>query len=136
MITDPISDLIIRLKNGSDADKTVVEVPYSRFAENVAHALKKAGYVRSVENAGKDFKKSLEINLTYFEAAAGSGRQARIHGVERLSKPSRRMYWKCSDIRSYRSGYGNAFLSTPKGVLSDAEARKAKVGGEVLFRIW
>jgi small subunit ribosomal protein S8 len=131
MVTDLISDLIIRLKNASDAKKPVVEMPYSKFAENVAHALKKAGYVESVDTTGKLFNRSLQIGLLYFD-----GIGARIHGVDRISKPSRRVYQKSQDIRTYRSGFGHTFLSTPKGVLADEEARKLKVGGEVLFKIW
>jgi small subunit ribosomal protein S8 len=131
MITDPISDLIIRIKNGSDANKTTIEVVYSRFAESVAHALKKAGYLASVEKKSrKTFSNGLELGLVYFNGTP------RIHGVERISKPSRRMYQKASDIRMYRSGFGNTFLSTPKGVMADVEAKKNKVGGEVLFKIW
>jgi small subunit ribosomal protein S8 len=131
MITDPISDLIIRIKNGSDANKPTVEVVYSKFAESVAHALKKAGYLTSVEKKGKKtFANGLELGLVYFNGTP------RIHGVERISKPSRRMYQKASDIRMYRSGFGNTFLSTPKGVMVDVEAKKNKVGGEVLFKIW
>lgn len=131
MVTDPISDLIIRLKNGSDAKKTVVSVPYSKFVDNVAHALKKAGYVESVEKKGKDLDRTIEIGMLY---VPGSG--ARIHGVDRISKSSRRVYQKAVDIRTYRSGFGNTFYSTPKGVLTDIEAKRIKVGGEVLFKIW
>jgi small subunit ribosomal protein S8 len=130
MVTDPISDLIIRLKNGSDAKKLSVLVSYSKFAENIAHALKKAGYVTTIEKKGKPFTRELEIGLVYFETGA------RINGVERVSKPSRRVYMKSGDIRMYRSGFGNTFLTTPKGIMTDAEARKNKVGGEVLFKIW
>ncbi|MFA6554698.1 MAG: 30S ribosomal protein S8 [Candidatus Paceibacterota bacterium] len=130
MVTDPISDLIIRLKNGSDAKKPSVTVLYSKFAENVAHALKKAGYIGSIEKKGKIFTKELEIGLIYFQTGA------RINDVERISKPSRRIYMKSSDIRMYRSGFGNTFLTTPKGIMTDVEARKNKVGGEVLFKIW
>ncbi len=131
MVTDPISDLIIRLKNGSDAKKPIVSVPYSKFAENIAHALKKAGYVESVEKKGKDLVKTLEIGMLY---VPGSG--ARIHGVDRISKSSRRVYQKAEDIRTYRSGFGNTIYSTSKGVLTDMEAKRTKVGGEVLFKIW
>jgi len=130
MVTDPISDLIIRLKNGSEAKKPFVLISYSRFAESVAHALKKAGYVAGIEKKGKPFSREIEVGLVYFETGA------RIHGVERVSKPSRRVYMKSSDIRMYRSGFGNTFLSTPKGIMTDVEARKNKVGGEVLFKIW
>ncbi|MCX6715826.1 MAG: 30S ribosomal protein S8 [Candidatus Taylorbacteria bacterium] len=131
MVTDPISDLIIRLKNGSNAKKPIVSVPYSKFVENVAHALKKAGYVESVEKKGKDFDRTVEIGMIY--AVPGG---ARIHDVERISKSSRRVYQKATDIRTYRSGFGNTFYSTPKGVLTDMEAKRIKVGGEVLFKSW
>jgi len=130
MVTDPISDLIIRLKNGSDAKKSSVSLLYSKFALNVAHALKKAGYVGNIEKKGKIFTKEIEVSLVYFETGA------RIHGVERISKSSRRVYMKSGDIRMYKSGFGNTFLSTPKGIMTDIEAKKNKVGGEVLFKIW
>lgn len=131
MVTDPISDFIIRLKNGSLAGKATVEVSYSRFAENIAHALKKAGYLSSVEKKGKPFTRSLTLGLVYFDNT-----MPRVTDVERVSKPSRRIYQKYSDIRTVRSGFGNIFLSTPKGVLVDQEAKRMKVGGEVLFKIW
>ncbi len=131
MVTDLIGDLIIRLKNASDAKKPTVVMPYSKFADNVAQSLKKAGYVESVTTEGKLFSRMLVIGLMYYD---GSG--ARIHGVDRISKPSRRVYQKSSDIRTYRSGFGNTFLSTPKGIMADEDARKNKVGGEVLFKIW
>jgi small subunit ribosomal protein S8 len=131
MVTDPISDLIIRLQNASFAGKSSVSVTYSKFGENVAHALKKAGYVSSVEKKGKPFTRELVLGLIRFDVVG-----ARIHGVERISKPSRRMYQKSTDIRTYRSGFGNTFFSTPKGVLVDQDAKKMKVGGEVLFKIW
>jgi len=130
MVTDPISDLIIRLKNGSDAKKPSVMVSYSKFTENIAHALKKAGYIGNIEKKGKPFTRELEVSLVYF--ATGP----RINGVERVSKSSRRVYLKSGDIRMYRSGFGNTFITTPKGVMTDVEARKNKVGGEVLFKIW
>ena len=130
MITDPISDLIVRLKNGSDARKSSVEIFHSKFAEKVAHAMKKAGYVSSIEKKNKSINR-LEIGLVYLENG-----EPRIHGVERLSKPSRRIYRKSGEIRTYKSGFGNSFLSTPRGVLVDMDAKKHKVGGEILFRIW
>jgi len=130
MVTDPISDLIIRLQNASFAGKPSISVGYSKFVDNVAQALKKAGYVASIEKKGKPFTSELILGLVYFDTGS------RIHGVERISKPSRRVYLKYGDIRMYRSGFGNTFLSTPKGVLVDQDAKKQKVGGEVLFKIW
>ena len=131
MVTDQISDLIIRLKNGSKARKAVVVMPYSKFTENVAHTLKKAGFISSVEKEGKLFDRTLKLGMIY-TAADG----ARIHDVERISKPSRRVYCRSTDLRIYRSGFGNTVLSTPKGVLVDGDAKKENVGGEVLFKIW
>ena len=130
MITDPVSDLIIRLKNASDAKKAVVDVTYSKLAENILHALKKSGYVAAIEKKGKPFTTDLTTALVYFDGTP------RINGVERVSKPSRRLYQKASDIRSFKSGFGNIFLSTSKGILPDHEAKKFKVGGEILFKIW
>ncbi len=128
MVTDPISDLIIRIKNGSDAGKTVVVVQDSKFAENVAHLLKKAGYLSSVEKDKEN--KELLLGLVYFND------EPRVHGVQRISKLSKRMYQKARDIRSFKSGYGNVIYSTPKGILTDTDAKKMKVGGEILFKIW
>jgi small subunit ribosomal protein S8 len=90
--------------------------------------LKKAGYLRSVEKSKT--KREIELGLVFFDG------EPRIHGVERLSKPSRRLYQKASDIRSVRSGFGNLVLSTSKGVMTDMEAKKLKLGGEILFKIW
>lgn len=128
MVTDPVSDLIIRIKNGSDAKKASVVVLSSKFVENVAHILKKAGYLSSVEKSKT--KREIELGLVYFDG------EPRIHGVLRLSKPSRRLYQKASDIRSFRSGFGNLVLSTSKGVMTDMDAKKQKLGGEILFKIW
>jgi len=128
MVTDPIADLIVRLKNASDVKKPVVSVFQSKLVESIAHALKKAGYITAVEKNKKT--NQLELGITYFD------NEPRIHGVERISSSSRRIYQKASDIRVFRSGFGNIFLSTPKGILMDMEAKKLKVGGEVLFKIW
>lgn len=128
MVTDPISDLIIRLKNASDVKKPSVIVSQSKLAENIAHALKKNGYLSSVEKNNKTHE--LNLGIVYFDDTP------RIHGVERISKSSRRIYLKANDIRVFRSGFGNSFLSTPKGIMIDMDAKKHKVGGEVLFKIW
>lgn len=128
MITDPIANVITRIKNASDARKVSVCVPHSKLVENVAHALKKAGYLSSVQ-ADKNAH-TLELGIVHFDNSP------RINGVERISKSSRRIYQRASDIRVFRSGFGNTFLSTPKGIMVDMDAKKHKVGGEVLFRIW
>jgi len=128
MVTDPVSNLIIRIKNASDAKKALVVVPETKLVENIAHALKKTGYISSVTK-NKDTHE-LELGIVYFDG------NPRINGVERISKSSRRIYMKAGDIRVFRSGFGNTFLSTPKGIMVDMDAKKLKVGGEVLFKIW
>jgi small subunit ribosomal protein S8 len=128
MVTDPISDFIIRLKNSSDAKKTSVTVIASKLTENIAHVLKKAGYISSVEKSKT--KRELELGLIYFDGTP------RINGVERVSKPSRRLYQKSSDIRTFRSGFGNTVFTTSKGIMIDVDAKKSKLGGEILFKIW
>lgn len=130
MVTDPIADFIVRIKNASDAGKATVTIPYSILKENIAHALAKGGYITTIETNGKKIGKTLEIGIAYM------GSEARVHGIDRISKPSRRIYQKSKDIRMFKSGFGNIVLSTPQGILLDNDAKKAKVGGEVLFKIW
>jgi small subunit ribosomal protein S8 len=137
MVTDPISDFITRIKNGSDARKEIVSMPYSAYKEAIAHVLMKAGYLTSVEKKGKKVGVTLEVGLAYIGGTAHDATATpRVQGVNRISKPSRRLYQKASDIRVFKSGFGNTLFSTPKGILTDVEAKKLKVGGEILFKIW
>lgn len=127
MVNDPISDLLVRLQNASRVGKTHVLVPFSRMKMAVAEVLAKEGYVAEGV-AKKNF--SLHIPLNYKD-----GRPA-IEGIKRLSKPSRRTYLGVRDVRPVKRGHGLLVLSTPKGVMSGAQAREARVGGEALFEIW
>ncbi len=140
MVTDPIADFITRVKNASDANKAVVCMPHSLLKESIAHVLAKAGYLKLVESKGKKSEKTLEVTLSYIAAPASQGANVAgepvVHGVQRVSKSSRRIYQKAKDIRPFRNGFGNVVLSTPKGIMLDVDARKQKVGGEVLFKVW
>lgn len=127
---DSISHLIIQLKNASRAGKDVVSLPHSKFAESVAEALARKGFVKPPVKKGKAVQKTLEIGIIY------NGTQPRITDVKRLSKPSKRLYRGYNEIHQVKQGYGSTFVSTPKGILSDDEVRKQKVGGEILFQIW
>ncbi len=131
MITDPISDLITRIKNASDRGLPSIVLPYSKFKEGVAKILAKEGYVKAAEPKGKKINKYLEVELLYSE-----DKTPRITGITRVSKLSRRVYTKAKDLRVFHSGFGSIILSTPKGILTDKDAKKEKVGGEVLFKIW
>ena len=131
MITDPVGDLIIRLKNAGAIRKESVSVPFSNFKLAIAEKLKDAGFVSAIEKKGKKVKKTLEITLKYNEAGMHA-----IAGVKRISKPGRRMYKSVHEIHAVRYGHGSLMLSTPQGIKTDKEARKDKVGGEALFEIW
>ena len=131
MVTDPIADFINQLKNAGVVKRDVVSVPYSKFKFAVAHKLKDAGYVKSVTKKGKKTRKCVEVELMYDTKGV-----SKIHGVNRISKPSRRVYERADKISSVKYGMGSLILSTPKGILTDKEAKKENVGGEALFKIW
>ncbi len=128
---DSISHLIIQLKNASAAGKDTIVMPHSNFTELVALALARKGYVKPAKKLGKALKKTIEIGIIY-----NPNGTPRINDVKRLSKPSKRLYKGYSEIHQVKQGFGSTFVSTPKGILSDDEVRKEKVGGEILFQIW
>lgn len=128
MVTDPIADLIVRLRNAQVVGNTIVTVSASKLKEAILNLLVKEGYLKSVSKKKKS--NLLEVELLTLDA------EKAIKGVQRISKPSRRVYVKSSEIRPFRNGFGHTVISTPKGLLVDKEASKAGVGGEVLFRIW
>lgn len=127
---DTIGDFIIRLKNAGAVGHKEVSIPYSKLKEAIARKLEGAGYISAVEVKGKDVKKTLEITLKY------EGKKHIINDVKRVSKPGRRLYTKVENIYPVKFGHGHMVLSTPKGILTDMEAREANVGGEQLFKIW
>jgi small subunit ribosomal protein S8 len=129
-MVDTISSLIINLKNANFAGKASVSFPYSKLREAILVTLEKEGYVKNISKKGKKVTKAIEVELLYVDG------KSRIAGVEQVSKQSRRVYQGVNDIRSVQSGFGSLILTTPKGVLTDRQARKEKVGGEALFKIW
>lgn len=128
---DIVGDLIVRLKNAGAIRKASVSLPYSAFKFAIAEKLKDAGYVKAIEKKGKKVRKTLDVVLKYDESGVHA-----IRGVKRISKPGRRMYKSVLEIHPVRYGRGALILSTPKGVMTDKEARKEQVGGEALFEIW
>ena len=129
-VTDPIADFIIRIKNASMAGKDSTTVSYSKLKHAIAETLKNEGFIASIAKKDKKVGADLEIGLV---TVAG---KARVQGVERISHLSKRVYQGVSSIRQVRNGFGALILSTPKGILTDKQARKEKVGGEALFKIW
>lgn len=131
MVNDPVGDFIIRLKNAGAVKAVSISVPHSAFKYAIAEKLQDAGFLKTVEKKGKKVRKTLDIVLKYDEEG-----KSVITGVKRISKPGRRMYKSAREVMPVRYGHGILMLSTPKGVLTDKEARKQKVGGEALFEMW
>lgn len=131
MVTDPVADFVNQLKNAGAVGKVTVAVPFSNLKFAIANVLQSKGYIKQVEEKGKKTKRTLEVTLSY----ADTGNH-KISGVKRVSKPGRRMYKSVKEIFPVRYGHGLVLLSTPKGVMAGDEAKKAGVGGEVLFEIW
>ena len=130
MVNDRVGDFIIRLQNAAMIGKPEVVISHSKHLEAIARKLKELGYVSKVEKEGTE-KKTLTVSLAYDERG-----RAMLHGVKRISKPGRRLYIPSRDAHNVKNGSGARIVSTPKGILSDAEARKVKAGGENLFEVW
>ncbi|MBP7774426.1 30S ribosomal protein S8 [Candidatus Woesebacteria bacterium] len=127
---DPVSDLIIRIKNAVLARKIEVRLPHSKMKQAVAEILAAEGYVTAVATEPAPVGKELVITLKYV------GKQSFVTDVRRLSKPGRRLYSPATQIPKTLGGYGITIVSTNKGVMTDKEARKQNVGGELLCQIW
>ena len=132
-MSDPLGDMLTRIRNGQHARKNVVSSPSSKLRSNVLEVLKREGYIRGFRLAGADQaidSAELAIELKYYEG------EPVIKEIKRVSKPGRRVYSKIKDLPRVFNGLGIAILSTPRGVMSDNEARAANVGGEVLCHVF
>lgn len=127
-MTDPISDMIIRIKNAGESRKDTLVLPYSKLKMEICSVLEKKGFIKSALKKGKKTK-VIEISLV-------ESKEPHIRDVKRISKPSKRVYKKYSELRPVKSGYGVLVLSTPKGIMTNLEAKKEHLGGEALFEIW
>lgn len=129
--SDPIGDMLTRIRNGQKASKSSVKSPSSKLRMNVLETLKREGFIRGFEvSEPQKGKPELSIELKYYQGIGV------IEKVDRVSKPGRRVYSGVKDLTPIRNGLGISILSTPKGVLSDSEAREANVGGEVLCTVY
>lgn len=132
MLTDPIADMLTRIRNAALARHDRVLIPASKMKRTIADVLKSEGYVADVAgDTQEDGLEVLSITLKY-----GKDKLPAIEGIERVSKPGRRVYVRAQDIPRVRSGLGIAVLSTSRGIMSDRQARKVGVGGELLCQIW
>ena len=130
-MTDPIADMLTRIRNGQQVRKSMIISPASKLRANVLEVLKREGYIRGYSNEETTGPQpNIRIELKYFEG------QPAIKHVARVSKPGRRIYSGAQDLPRVRNGLGITIVSTPRGVLSDAEAREQNVGGEVLAEVF
>ena len=130
-MTDPIADMLTRIRNALVAKKETVEIPASNIKKSIAEILLSEGYVKDVEYTSDDVQGKIIITLKY-----GAGKERVITGLKRVSKPGLRVYAACEDIPKVLGGLGIAILSTSKGIMTDRQARAAKHGGEVLAYVW
>ena len=130
-LTDPIGDMFSRIRNGQMRSLNSIEIPSSNFRKSILKILKEEGYIKDffIEETINN-KTTLKVNLKYYEG------DPVIKEIKRISKPGRRVYSRATSIPRVMNGLGVAILSTPKGVMSDTEARKNNVGGEIICRVF
>ena len=131
MVSDPISDLLTRIRNAVMVSKSNIEIPHSKFKFQLTSLLKDEGYVSEVKITGEGTKKIINIELKYSEDGASV-----ISGMNRLSKPGNRVYSSFDKLPRNNGGLGTVVVSTSRGLLSDSEARKRKLGGELICEVW
>ena len=130
-ITDSVADMLTRIRNANSAKHDTVEIPASNMKKAIAQILVDEGYVKDYAVTDDGKQGVITITLKY-----GPNKSQAITGLRRVSKPGLRIYTSCEDMPKVMNGLGIAILSTPKGVMTDKEARKANVGGEVLAFVW
>ena len=132
MITDPIADLLTRIRNANQVNKEFVEVPYSTLKESILKVLKESGFVGEIKifKEKKVKHKMLSVELIYIDGTP------KIQHLERVSKPGLRVYSGYRDLQKVLGGYGTYILSTPNGLINSVEAKKKKLGGEIICKVW
>ena len=130
VVTDPIADMLTRIRNALTSKHADVKIPTSKVKSAIADILLEEGYIASVEKVDEGVNSYLNITLKY-----GAGRSV-INGLKRVSKPGLRVYANCEELPKVLGGLGIAIISTSKGIMTDKQARNANVGGEVMAYIW
>jgi len=129
-MTDPITDMLNQIRNAEAVAKPEVLIPFSNLKNQIGIILSREGFVGEVKKIAKDRNKIMKIVLKYDNGVPA------IEGSKRISKPGQRIYVKNTEIKKVRGGFGISIISTPKGLMTGMEARKARLGGEVLLEIW
>ncbi len=126
-MTDPIADMLNRIRNAQAVSQETVSIPFSRIKYEIASIMQKEGFVKDVEKKGRKEKRVIKITFN---------KDSLMSGLKRVSKSGQRLYVSYKDIKPVRGGYGIAVISTSKGLMSNKEARKKKLGGEIICKIW
>ena len=129
-MTDPIADMLNRIKNAQAVGRESVEMPFSNLKHEIAKILEKQGFVEKVESKGRKTNKSLEIILKYHDKTPA------ILGLKRISKPGQRIYLDSISLKKIKGGHRTAIVSTSKGLMTGQEAKKQKTGGEIICQVW
>jgi len=129
-MTDPIADLLNRIRNAQAVFHPTVEIPFSNLKYEITKILEKERFIEKTEKKGKKARKTIEIVLKY------DGKIPAISGLRKISKPGQRIYKSLKDIKPVKGGYGVLIISTSKGLMIDKEARKKRLGGEILCEVW
>ncbi len=129
-MTDPITDMLNQIRNAQAVKKTEVLVPLSKMKYEVAKILSESGFIGEIKKSVKGKIKVLKIILKYDQGLPA------ISGIKRVSKPGQRIYAKTSEIKKVHGGYGISVVSTSKGLMANKDARKAKLGGEIICQVW
>ena len=129
-MTDPITDMLNQIRNAEAVAKPEVLIPFSKLKNQIGMILAQEGFVQDVKKIAKDKNKVMKIVLKYDNGIPA------IEGAKRVSKPGQRIYVKNTDIKKVRGGFGISIISTPKGLMTNNQARKSKLGGEVMLEIW
>lgn len=130
-MSDPVADMLTRIRNASKAKLNSVDIPGAKLKTEIARVLKDQGFIRNYKFIKDQKQGTLRVYLKY-----GDGQASTILGIERISKPSRRVYVKGKDVKPVLNGMGIAILSTSSGIMTDRRARKENVGGEILCNVW
>ena len=130
-MTDPLADMLTRIRNANTAGHAIVEIPASKMKKNIAEILVKEGYIKGYELVEDDKQGIIKVQMKY-----GADKQKVISGIKKISKPGLKVYAKSSDVPKVLGGLGVAIISTSNGLITDKEARSAGVGGEVICYVW
>lgn len=130
-MTDPIADMLTRIRNANTVGHETVEIPASKMKKAIAEILKEEGYITDFETIEDDKQGMIKVTMKY-----GANKEKVISGIKKISKPGLKVYAKAGEVPKVLGGLGIAILSTSKGIVSDKEARKLGVGGEVICYVW